>query len=138
MLISWVLLTSTVGIFLNLSFSGMMAQPDWSLAILVGALLHHRQTWFWVLPYVLFHDVVLYWSPWITFPYVLLTAGLLFYADYRLAPGQPQRWFGLLLCCTPLLFAGVAVWTWLLTLTLSVGVWSLLSSEREKVYVESA
>jgi len=138
MLMSWALLTSTVGVFLNLSFAGMMAQPDWSLAIMVGVLLHNRRMWLWVLCYVLFHDFVLYWSPWITFPYVFLTVMLLFYTDYRLAPGQPQRWIGLLLCCTPLLFAGVDMWTWLLTLTLGVGVWSLLSSEREKAYVESA
>jgi len=138
MLISWILLSATVGVFFNLSFAGMMVQPDWSLAILVGTLLHNRHAWFWILPYVMFHDLVLYWSLWVTFPYVLVTVMLIFYVDHRLAPGQPQRWFGLVLCCTALLFVGVDIWTWLLTLTLSIAVWSRLPSERERAYVEPA
>ena len=133
-----VLLTSFFGLLLNLSFSGLIAQPDWSLVMLLAVLLSNRRTWFSVLPCIWFHDVVLFWSAWVTFPYVLVTTIILYLSDKRLGPGQPQRWLGLVLSCFPLLLSGVSLWSWLLSMMLTVWLWSILSSKREKVYVEPA
>ncbi len=125
-----------LGLLVNMSFAGQFAQPDWSLAILLAILLSQRKTWYWVLPLIGIHDYLLFWSVTIVFPYAVATALLLTYADIRLAPGQPQRWVGLGLVCMPLLFVGVDILSWLLTLTLTIWIWSALSSKREKVYVE--
>jgi len=134
-----VLLFSFIGLTLNMSFSGVMAaQPDWSLVLLLAVLLSNRKTWFWVLPCIWFHDVVLFWSAWVTFPYVILTTIILYLSDKRIGPGQQQRWFGLGLSCLPLFIVGVGVWSWLLTMMLTVWAWSILSSQRERVYVEPA
>ncbi|OIP99124.1 MAG: hypothetical protein AUK35_09160 [Zetaproteobacteria bacterium CG2_30_46_52] len=133
-----VLLWSLFGLVLNMAFSGLFAQPDWSLALLLAALLSDRRNWFWVLPSLFFHDLVLYWSPLVTFPFGLIAAIILMYADTRLAPGQQQRWLGLLVVCLPLLNTGISLFSWLLTVSLCIVIWSYLSSKREKVYVEPA
>lgn len=125
-----------LGLMVNLSFSGGLAQPDWALSILVAILLSKRDTWYWVLPLVGLHDFLLFWSVWVCFPFVALAAGLIAYADINFAPGQHQRWVGLLLSCTPLLFAGIGLISWLLTVAFTIWLWSMLSSKREKVYVE--
>jgi hypothetical protein len=127
-----------LGLLLNMSSAGNSLQPDWSLAILLAILLSKRSTWYWVLPLIGLHDLLLFWSLWVVFPYAAVAVVLLNYADIRLAPGQPQRWLALVLGCMPLLFAGVDGMVWLLTLTLSTWLWSFLSSRREKVYVEPA
>jgi len=124
------------GLLLNMSFAGQLAQPDWSLAILLAILLSKRSTWFWVLPLIGLHDYLLFWSAWVVFPFAVLAALLLTYADIRLAPGQHQRWVSLGLVCIPLLLAGIDILSWLLTITLTIWIWSMLSSKREKVYVE--
>jgi hypothetical protein len=125
-----------LGLFINLSFSGAVLLPDWSLAILLAILLSKRSSWYWVLPLIGLHDLLLFWSVWVVFPYAVAAVVLLTYADTRLAPGQPQRWLALVLGCAPLLFAGVDFMTWVLTLTLCTWIWSSLSAQREKVYVE--
>jgi len=130
--------SALVGLLLNMSFSGSLSQPDWSLSILLAILLSQRKTWYWVLPLIGLHDLMLFWSVWMTFPFALISALLLTYADVRLAPGQPQRWLALVLACSPLLFAGVDIISWLLTVTLSTWIWSSLSVQREKAYVEPA
>ncbi len=131
-------LLAALGLLLNLSFTTGLVQPDWSLAILLGVLLSDRKTWVWVLPCVVLHDLVLYWSAWVTLPFILFVAVLLTYADVSLAPGQQQRWFGLVFGCFPLLMAGMSMIAWLLTMMLATWVWFLLSRRREKVYVEPA
>ncbi len=125
-----------LGLLVNMSFAGAFAQPDWALSILLAILLSKRATWYWVLPLIGLHDYLLFWSVWVCFPFVALAAGVLAYADINLAPGQHQRWLALLLGCVPLLFAGMAMISWLLTLALTVWLWSMLSSKRDKVYVE--
>ena len=127
-----------LGLCINMSFSGVLAMPDWSLAILLAILLSQRSTWYWVLPLIGLHDYLLFWSVWVVFPFAVLAALLLMYADIRLAPGQHQRWVGLVMVCTPLLFVGLGWFSWLLTITLTVWLWSYLSVKREKAYVEPA
>ena len=124
------------GLLLTMSFAGQFAQPDWSLAILLAILLSKRSTWYWVLPLIGLHDFFLFWSVWVVFPFSVLAAILLAYADTRLAPGQHQRWVSLVLVSIPILFAGIDVLSWLLTITLTIWIWSMLSSKREQVYVE--
>ena len=133
-----ILFLAGIGLLVNMSFAGVSVQPDWSLGILVGVLLSHRSTWIWVLPSVAFHDLFLYWSIDVTLPFVAFVALVLAYSDIRLAPGQPQRWFSLFFACLPLLIAGLDVVSWLLTIMLTTWVWFLLSTRREKVYVEPA
>jgi len=125
-----------VGLLLNMSFAGSLSQPDWSLAILLAILLSQRKSWFWVLPLIGLHDLMLFWSVWITFPFAIISALVLTYADMSIAPGQPQRWLALVLACSPLLLVGVDIISWLLTVTLSTWIWFTLSVQREKVYVE--
>ena len=127
-----------LGLMLNFSFAGSFLQPDWSLALLTAALLSDRHTSIWVLPGLFVHDLVLYWQPWVSFPFALLAFAILTYSDIRLAPGQPQRWLGLILICLPLLEMGISISSWLLTICLTIAIWSYLSSKREKVYVEPA
>ncbi|MDX8380871.1 MAG: hypothetical protein R8M14_02015 [Ghiorsea sp.] len=127
-----------IGLLLNLSFSGNVSQPDWSLSILLAILLSQRKTWYWILPLIGLHDLLLFWSVWITFPFAVISALLLSSADVRLSPGQYQRWLALLLACSSLLFTGVDFISWLLTITLSTWIWSILSVQREKAYVEPA
>ena len=136
-MISLVLLTSVIGILFNLSFTGLFTQPDWMLAVLLAILLSDKSTWYWVLPAMIIHDVLLYWTIWVTFPYMVVVAGILFFSDKRLGPGQPQRWFGLALVCMSLLIKGISVWDWLLTMMLAVWLWFVFSSIREREYVES-
>jgi len=121
-----------------MSFSGLFSQPDWSLALLLAVLLSDRKTWYWVLPAMFFHDLVLYWSPLVTFPYGLIAAIILIYADTRLAPGQQQRWLSLFIVCAPMFYSGISLFSWLLTVSICIVIWSYLSSKREKVYVEPA
>jgi len=45
----WILLLSVFGLVLNLAFAESLIQPDWSLGLLLGALLAHRGYWPWVL-----------------------------------------------------------------------------------------
>ncbi len=123
---------------MNLSFSGLVTQPDWSLAILLASLLSHRQAGYWVLPGIWFHDTLLYWSAWTCFPYFILASIVLYYSDKRLGPGQQQRWFALVFSCFSLLLAGIPLWDWLLTMMLSIWIWFLLSAKREREYVEPA
>ena len=129
-------LAAFLGLLFNLSFAGQFVQPDWCFSILLAVLLSRHETWFWVLPLLGLHDFLMFWSVWVTFPFVLLSTGILMYADTRLAPGQPQRWAALFLSCSPLLLAGLDITSWLLTLTLTIWLWFLLSTKREKVYVE--
>lgn len=138
MLMPGVLLASFSGLILNMSFSGSVAQPDWSLAILLAVLLSNYKTWCWVLPSIWVHDIVFFWSGWVAFPYFICIAMILLYSDKRLGPGQPQRWLSLLLGCLPLYIAGVSQLSCLLTALLAIWLWALFSSHKEKVYVEPA
>ncbi len=127
-----------LGLIVNMSFAGSYTQPDWCLAILLASLLSHRESWRWVLPCACLHDLMLYDSVGVTFPYLLLLSIGLTYIDQDLGQGQPQRWLALCVGCFPLWLAYSNVWDCLLTMALTVMLWSLLSHQREKAYVEPA
>lgn len=133
-----IILYALFGLLLNLSFAGQVTQPDWSLALLLATLVSDRKTWFWVLPCLFFHDVVLFWTPWVSLPYAILASIILAYADIRLAPGQQQRWLSLAFVFSAMASTGASAWSWLLTVCVCIAMWSLMSSKREKVYVEPA
>ncbi|MDX8383675.1 MAG: hypothetical protein R8M45_06305 [Ghiorsea sp.] len=115
-----------------------MTQPDWCLGLLLGALLGTKYDWPWILPALCVHDLVLFWSLNITFPYIFMVVLLLGIIDKRLGCGQPQRWVGLVLGCIPLLWAGLSMLSGLMTMLLTVGVWFWLSTQqRDRDYVES-
>ncbi|OIO69404.1 MAG: hypothetical protein COW19_05925 [Zetaproteobacteria bacterium CG12_big_fil_rev_8_21_14_0_65_55_1124] len=114
------------GLALSLASGGML-QPDWSLAILLGALLARRGTWPWVLPALLLHDLALYWTPWGVFPLACLLPILLQRMDAQLGPGLPQRMGMLLLVSMPMLFYGAGLMQWSLTLLLCIPVWHSLA-----------
>jgi len=138
MLVSSVLLTTFIGLIANLSFSGLVSQPDWSFAVLLAMLLSQQRTWIWVLPSIGMHDLFLYWSAIITLPVFILISVILFYSDKRLGPGQQQRWLCLLLGIIPLFNEGMAIFNVLLTLAMTVLLWSFFTTRRDKVYVEPA
>ncbi|MDQ6989479.1 MAG: hypothetical protein Q9M19_06310 [Mariprofundaceae bacterium] len=127
-----------LGLIVNMSFSAGFAQADWCLAILLAALLSYRQNWLWVLPCICLHDLVLYHSIGVAFPYFIAITFIITYTDQRLGQSQHQRWLALFVGCFPLWMAGVGIWNCVLTLTLSVMIWSFLSYRREKAYVEPA
>jgi len=132
------LLFALFGLLFNMSFTGTWVLPDWCLSILLASLLSYRQSFLWVLPCVLFHDMVLYYSAWTSLPYFLLLTVALISFDQHLGQGQPQRWLTAFVGCVSLFMAGANIWSCLLTMTLSVMLWSWLSYQREKAYVEPA
>lgn len=137
-LIPSVLLGAFVGLICTMAFAGDWSQPDWSLALLLAVLLSKPKTWVWLLPSVGMHDLFLYWSVWGVFPFAVLSVILILYTDKKIGPGQPQRWAALLLHIYALWLTGLDVLSLFLTLTLSVWLWFVFSSNREKVYVEPA
>jgi len=114
------------GMGLSLATGGIL-QPDWSLAILLGALLARRGTWLWVLPALLIHDLALYWTPWGVFPLACLLPVLVQWFDEHLGPGLPQRMGMLILVSMPMLVYDAGLVQWLLTLLLCIPVWHLLA-----------
>ncbi|HXH72080.1 MAG TPA: hypothetical protein VNI58_04620 [Mariprofundaceae bacterium] len=134
MIAAWILLLSLGGLALNLAFSQSMAQPDWTLSLLLAALLAHRGSWVWVLPATGFHDAVFYWTIWGNLPWLVVIPLLLPHLDERLGPGLPQRLTLLILTSLPMLFLGWSTLAWLLTLGLCVPVWFNLAN----VYARSA
>ncbi len=116
---------AVIGMGLSLATGGIL-QPDWSLAILLGALLARRGTWLWVLPALLIHDLALYWTPWGVFPLACLLPALLQWFDAQLGPGLPQRMGMLILVSMPMLVYDAGLIQWLLTLLLCIPVWHLL------------
>ncbi|MFQ5519160.1 MAG: hypothetical protein ACE5E3_04070, partial [Mariprofundus sp.] len=84
-------LLALFGISLNLAFSSSLTQPDWALALLLASLLAHRNNWVWVLPCILIHDVLLYWSFGISFIIVAMIPLAMIYLDQHLGAGIPQR-----------------------------------------------
>jgi len=132
------LLAAFVGLMASLAFSTAWYQPDWSLALLLAVLLSKPKTWIWVLPGMGVHDLFLYWSVTVVLPYTMIAALLLRYTDKKIGPGQPQRWAAWLLHVYALWESGMSGWRVLLTAALVVWLWSFLSSQRERVYVEPA
>jgi len=120
-------LLSLLGISLNLAFASVLMQPDWALALLLASLLAHRHNWVWVLPGVLIHDVVLYWSFSLSFIIMALLPLAMIYLDQHLGVGLPQRLALMLAAVLSLLWPGWGLPPALLTLCLCIPAWHLLT-----------
>jgi len=128
-----VLIMSFLGIILNLMMASVAIQPDWSLAVLLAAMLSHRGNWLWVLPGIMIHDVALYWTVLGAFPTALLLPILLIYSDQQLGAALPQRILLMLLGCLPmLLWLGAQFSQWLLTLLLCISLWYMMADWHER------
>ncbi|MFQ5355664.1 MAG: hypothetical protein ACE5DY_04085 [Mariprofundaceae bacterium] len=117
---------SIIGIILSLLIGGVITQPDWSLSILLAAMLAHRGSWLWALPGVLLHDIALYWTVFGVLPVVAFLPMMLIYTDQQLGPALPQRIVLMLFSCLPILWLGADVFQWLLTALLCIPLWYLL------------
>jgi len=121
-------LLALLGLSLNLAFASTLVQPDWALAVLLASLLAHRHNWVWVLPGVLIHDVVLYWSFGVSFLIMAILPLAMIYLDQHLGIGLPQRLTLMLLAVlASLLWPGWGLSACLLTLCLCIPVWHLLT-----------
>jgi len=118
------LMAAFFGMLLSL-VSGGILQPDWSLAILLGALLARRSSWPWVLPAMLLHDLMLYWSPWGAFLPACLLPLLLSRLDAQVGPGLPQRIAMLVLVSSPMLVHGSGLMQWFLTVFCCIPIWHI-------------
>ncbi len=124
-----IVLLSLLGISLNLAFSSTLMQPDWALALLLASLLAHRHNWVWVLPCVLVHDVVLYWSFSLSFIIMALLPLTMIYLDQHLGVGLPQRLALMLAAVLSLLWPDWGLSAALLTLCLCIPLWHLLTRQ---------
>jgi hypothetical protein len=122
-------LLALLGLSLNLAFASTLMQPDWALALLLASLLAHRHNWVWVLPGVLVHDVVLYWSFSLSFLIMALFPLAMIYLDQHLGIGLPQRLALMLVAVLSLLWPGWGLSATLLTLCLCIPVWHLLTRQ---------
>jgi len=120
-------LLSLLGLSLNLAFASTLMQPDWALALLLASLLAHRHNWVWVLPGVLIHDVVLYWSFSASFLTMAIFPLAMIYLDQHLGSGLPQRLALMLVAVLSLLWPGWGLSAALLTLCLCIPVWHVLT-----------
>jgi len=116
-----------LGISLNLAFANAMMQPDWALALLLASLLARRHNWVWVLPGMLIHDVVLFWSFSSSFFIMGILPLAMIYLDQHLGSGLPQRLALMLAAVFSLLWPGLGLAACLLTLCLCIPVWYMLT-----------
>jgi len=116
-----------LGISLNLAFANTLIQPDWALALLLASLLAHRHNWLWVLPCMLIHDVVLFWSFSSSFFIMALLPLAVIYLDQHLGTGLPQRLALMLVAVLSLLWPDWGLMTCVLTLCLCIPVWYMLT-----------
>lgn len=134
MSVSIIIFLALTGMMINLSFSSVLTQPDWALALLIAALLSHRQHWYWVLPLLLLHDWTLHWSP---FAFAIVIAAvplLILWIDHRLGPAVPQRLIGMFIGTLPMLWMDWGFIAWVLTNLMALCCWYLMA----QVHLESA
>ncbi len=124
------LLLSVCGMGLSMVLGGA-AQPDWSLALLLAALLAKRESWRWVLPAVFVHDGALYWSVWGAFPVACLLPRTLASLDAQFGAGLSSRLLMLGAVTLPMLGHGCGLRQWLLTVLACIPVWSLMAQFHE-------
>ncbi|MDQ6956071.1 MAG: hypothetical protein Q9M21_02630 [Mariprofundaceae bacterium] len=134
MSIPLLLFACLIGIIFNLGFSGVFSQPDWSLALLLAALLAHRGNWLWVSFATGAHDLVLHWSVFISLPWVLLTPIIITWSDAQIGPSLLQRMFAMLMVISSIFFAGWSFLSCVLTLLLCLIFWHLIA----RLYVQPA
>jgi len=128
------LVAALCGMVLSLVSGGMM-QPDWSLAILLGALLARRSNWPWVLPAVLVHDLMLYWTAWGAFPAACLLPLLLARLDSQIGAGLPQRLAMLIFVTSPMLAYGSGFMQWVLTMLCCIPIWHIAAHLHDRQFV---
>lgn len=116
-----------LGLSLNLAFSTSLTQPDWALALLLAGILARRHNWVWVLPGIVLHDLVLHWSVGLSAVVVALIPLAMIYFDQHLGAGLPQRIVLMTLATLSLLHWGWDAAALLLTLSLCVPIWHLLT-----------
>ena len=121
-------LLALLGISLNLAFSGSLAQPDWSMSLLLAGILAHRQNWAWVVPGILIHDIVLHWSVGMSFIAVALIPPAMIYLDQKLGVGLPQRIALMIAAVSSLFFQGWEISALLLTTCLCVPAWYIMTT----------
>jgi len=115
------------GIWLTLTLDALPYQPDWGLAILMGAITARRRHWLWVVPMLMLHDMVLYWNP-LPWSVVVTLAGLalVIWVDYRVGPALLQRLILIILALLPMFWQS---WAWqniVLTLLLTMVLWTMI------------
>ncbi|MDQ6990510.1 MAG: hypothetical protein Q9M11_02100 [Mariprofundaceae bacterium] len=128
-MIQSILLLSILGLILNLAFSDSFIQPDWSLGLLLGALLAHRGYWPWVFAGSALHDLVLHWSPFATLPWIMLAPLLMIWSDVQAGPSLVQRFIIMILVT-------MSLWLWhwspqavLLTMMFTTVVWYFVAQK---------
>ena len=118
-----ILLACLLGIVANLSFAGTSTQPDWSLALLTAAILAHRGNWVWVAITACIHDLIFYWSPLPTLPWIMVAPFVIAWSDAQIGPNLIQRLFTMVMVIASLLWAGWSAAAFLLTLLLCIVFW---------------
>ncbi|RMG90826.1 MAG: hypothetical protein D6703_06885 [Zetaproteobacteria bacterium] len=126
MMALWTII-ALLGMALNLAFSHVLIQPDWTLAILAGTVLAHRGSWVWVAPLAAMHDLLFFDSLWGLLPVVLVLPLALPYLDFHLGPALPQRFVFMLLSLVPMLMFGVPFVSCVLTAACMLPVWHYMA-----------
>lgn len=139
-MIAWTLLAVLLGLLLNWLLAGIAVQPDWSFAILLGAMLAQWRYWRWLLPMACLHDYILYWSIWPSISLWFTLFSLLLWVDTQIGPGMPQRILLLLSGNLTLLWFGWTPFAVVLTMLLTICCWYLFSpfSYRTKLQKQPA
>lgn len=125
MFVAWVALLSLTGVVVNQSFAGLFLQPDWGLAILLAALLSHPKHWPWLLVLAALHDLILYWSIWVSFPWLCLNLLVLSYFDKELGPAIWPRFACMIAACLPLMYIGGGFNQVVLTCLVCIPLWHI-------------
>jgi len=123
-----------IGMVFNISFAGRIEQPDWALALLLGAVLSGRTQWFWLAPVACLHDLIFHWSPFVTLPWLLLAPWLLLWSDAQIGQSLVPRVFSISVLILALWWWGWSVQACLLTLCLSTLLWYWMA----RFYAKSA
>lgn len=121
--IPFVLLACLLGILVNISFAGTSVQPDWALALLTAAILVHRGNWIWVSIATAIHDLVFYWSPLMSLPWILAAPFIIAWSDEQIGSNLMQRLFVMVMVLASLLWSGWSVASCLLTGLLCIIFW---------------
>ncbi len=121
--IPFVLLACLLGILVNISFAGTSVQPDWSLALLTAAILAHRGNWIWVSIATAIHDLIFYWSPLMSLPWILAAPFIIAWSDEQIGPSLIQRSLVMVMVLLSLLWSGWGIVSCLLTALLCISIW---------------
>ncbi len=121
--IPFVLLACLLGILVNISFAGTSVQPDWALALLTAAVLAHRGNWIWVSIATAIHDLVFYWSPLISLPWILAAPIIIAWSDEQIGSNLIQRLFVMVMVLASLLWSGWSLASCLITILLCISFW---------------